>query len=245
MTATVSVPAPPKMSPRLEDLDFYRLFAACFSPPSAERFAWLSGAEFSALIRQLERQLARRAGRRERGKLPDYQSYEAAYLALFEVGLPGPAVPLLESAHTTRAVPQEIVLECVNFYDVLGLSPSRSGFPPDHLVTQLEFLAAVRYLRKNELDPAKGESLARLERDFLARHIMSWLPSAEKKLARLDPPVFPLLLRLLCKYAKEQLETIGGLDPREGVNLEGPAVQQREPGPDRPRIPQGQAGRAG
>jgi TorA maturation chaperone TorD len=208
MAGTLTAPAPPKPSPALEELDLYRLFAACFSAPSPERFAWLSGRRFRTLLKQLGEKLEVRTGHGQSRRLTDYPSYEAAYLALFEVGLSGPAVPLVESAHTSRAVPQEIVLECVNFYGVLGLSPSQSVFPPDHLVTQLEFLAAVRYLREREPDPGKAESLSRLERDFLARHILSWLPVAQKKLAKLDPPLFPCLLELLCRYASEQRNTL-------------------------------------
>lgn len=208
MTATLTASVPPKPSPTLEELDLYRLFAACFSPPSRERFAWFSGRDSSTLLMQLETKLEGRPRQHRSGRLSDYPSYEATYLALFEVGLPGPPVPLLESAHTSRAVPQEIVLECVNFYDVLGLHPSQSAFPPDHLVTQLEFLAAVRYLREHEADPGRAESLCRLERDFLTRHVLSWLPAAQKKLAKLDPPLFPFLLRLLCAYVREQLNTV-------------------------------------
>jgi TorA maturation chaperone TorD len=199
---------PPKKSLTLEELDLYRLFAACFSPPSPERFAWLSGKGFRGLLKQLERRLGGRPGQHRSDRLSDYPSYEATYLALFEVGLQGPAVPLLESAHTSRAVPQEIVLECVNFYDVLGLSPSRAAFPPDHLVTQLEFLAAAHYLGEREPDPGKAESLCRLERDFLARHILSWVPAAQKKLSELDPPLFPSLLRLLCMHTRERLNSL-------------------------------------
>jgi len=208
MDGTLIASTPRKPGPALDELDLYRLFAACFSAPSPERFAWLSGRSFRTLLKQLEEKLEGRPRRRLDGHLPDYPSYEAMYLALFEVGLSGPAVPLVESAHTSRAVPQEIVLECVNFYGVLGLEPSRSVFPADHLVTQLEFLAAVRYLREHEPDSGKAESLQRLERDFLARHLLSWLPAAQKKLAKLDPPLFPLLLHLLRRYAAQQLETI-------------------------------------
>jgi DMSO reductase family type II enzyme chaperone len=200
--------AAPKQTFALEDLDLYRLFAACFSSPSPDRFAWLTGRDFRTLLKQLEEKLEGRPASLPHGHLPDYPAYEAAYLALFEVGLSGPAVPLVESAHTSHTVPQDIVLECVNFYGVLGLQPSRSAFPPDHLVTQLEFLAAVRYLREHEADPGEAESLQRLERDFLTRHLLSWLPSAQKKLAKLDPPLFPRLLNLLCAYATQQLASI-------------------------------------
>ena len=204
-TATEARVLPGKTT-ALEGLDLYRVFAACFGSPSRERFAWLSGREFRTLLKQLASELAGVAGAASSG-FPSYEAYEAAYLALFEVGVPGPPVPLLESAHTERAVPQEIILECVNFYEVLGLHPSGSAFPADHLVTQLEFLAAVRYLREGKTDPAEVASLQRLENDFLERHVLSWLPAAQKKLAKLNPPVFPALLQLLIRYAARAKST--------------------------------------
>ena len=204
-TATAARVLPGKTT-ALAGLDLYRVFAACFGQPSRQRFAWLSGREFRTLLKQLASELEGVARAASSG-FPSYEAYEAAYLALFEVGVPGPPVPLVESAHTERAVPQEIILECVNFYEVLGLHPSGSAFPADHLVTQLEFLAAVRYLREGKTDTAEVASLQRLENDFLERHLLSWLPAAQKKLAKLNPPLFPLLLQLLIQYAARAKST--------------------------------------
>jgi len=91
---------------------------------------------------------------------------------------------------------------------VLGLRPSGSAFPADHLVTQLEFLAAARYLREGKTDPEEVSTLGRLEADFLERHLLSWLPGALKKLSTLDPPLFPQLLELVCAHARQQLASI-------------------------------------
>jgi DMSO reductase family type II enzyme chaperone len=194
--------------PPLARLDLYRFFAACFGQPSPERFAWLSGRKVRALLKELAAELeAERSAPRARA-FPNPSAYEAAYLALFEVGVPEPPVPLLESAHSHRAVPQEIVLECVNFYEVLGLRPSGSAFPPDHLVTQLEFLAAARYLRESKKNDDEVAALRRLEADFLERHLLSWLPAALKKLCALNPPLFPRLLGLLYAHARLQLASI-------------------------------------
>ena len=117
--------------------------------------------------------------------------------------MPGPPAPLLESSYSKSTAAQNIVLECVNFYDVLGLRPSGSAFPANHLVTQLEFLAAVRYVRDNEPVPERQEPLRRLERDFIERHVLNWLPSAQAKLDRLNPPLFPALLRALSGHLQE------------------------------------------
>jgi DMSO reductase family type II enzyme chaperone len=198
-----------RVAPLLADLDFYRVFAACFSHPSAERFAWLSGKECRVLLEGLGHHHGDRLPHSAARRFHDYSSYESAYIALFEVGVPEPPVPLLESANSHRQVPQEIVLECVSFYDVLGLHPSGSVFPTDHLVTQLEFLAVARYLREQANDTNKAESLRRLERDFIARHLLNWLPVAQEKLETANPPLFPMLLRSLTVYLKQQSVLLG------------------------------------
>ena len=197
----------------LAELDLYRVFVACFSHPSTERFAWLSGRECRVLLKKLVHPHEDRLLHSATWRFRDYSSYESAYIALFEVGVPGPPVPLLESANSHRQVPQEIVLECVNFYDVLGLRPSGSVFPTDHLVTQLEFLGAARYLRGHANDSDKEASLRRLERDFIERHLLNWLPVAEEKLQKARPPLFPMLLQSLVAYLKQQFVLLGTSEP--------------------------------
>ena len=201
------------VAPLLADLDLYRVFAACFNLPSTERFAWLSGRECRVLLKKLGHYHEDRLPHSATHRFRDYSSYESAYIALFEVGVPEPPVPLLESANSHRQIPQEIVLECVNFYDVLGLRPSGSVFPTDHLVTQLEFLAAARYLREQANDSGTEASLRRLERDFIQRHLLTWLPFALEKLEKADPPLFPMLLRSLTAYLNQQSVLLGPDDP--------------------------------
>jgi len=186
------------------EIDLFRLFAFCLGQPTQETFAWLSGKNSFELLKQLGRQLGAELKSSPQDQFSNYSDYEAAYIALFEVGVPEPPIPLLESAHSKRAVPQEIVLDCVNFYDVLGLRPSGTAFPADHLVTQLEFLAAVRFLRESESRTGNEDSLRRLERDFIHRHLLSWLPAAQEKLYQLHPPIFPTLLSLLTAYLNRE-----------------------------------------
>lgn len=201
-----------RIDPLLVEIDLYRVFATCFSHPTPDRFAWLTGRECLLLLNKLGQHHDDRMSVPVVVHFPDYSSYESAYIALFEVGVPEPPVPLLESANSQRQVPQEIVLECVNFYDVLGLRPSGSVFPTDHLVTQLEFLAAARYLREQANDTNREDSLRRLERDFIQRHLLKWLPVAQEKLEKANPPLFPILLRWLIAYLKQQSALLGTSD---------------------------------
>jgi len=203
MTAPTGTRERPEDVRAADELDPYRVFAWCFSHPSPERFAWVSGESCRALLGERGVRRGRRATADATWRFPDFESYEAAYIALFEVGVPGPPAPLLESSYSKSTAAQNIVLECVNFYDVLGLRPSGSAFPADHLVAQLEFLAAVRYLWDNEPVPERQEPLRRLERDFIDRHLSNWLPSAQAKLDGLNPPLFPALLRALSGHLQE------------------------------------------
>jgi TorA maturation chaperone TorD len=81
------------------------------------------------------------------------------------------------------------------------------------LVTKLEFLAAVRFLRVGTSNAEQASQLLRLERDFIERHLLSWLPAAQEKLEKLDPPVFPLLLSLLLSYIRAEFTFLTAPDP--------------------------------
>lgn len=189
-----------------DEVDLYRVLAHSLGLPTEERYAWLSRDDVMAALSLACERHGVRPGPRAR-TFSCYADYEASYLSLFEVGLPGPPLPLLESSHH-RAVPaQQIVLDCVNFYAVLGLSHRRST-PADHLVTQLEFLAAARFASAIA-DPQARAGLLRLERDFLDRHLLSWLPAAVARIRKLDPALFPSLLGLTQAFVADRAEILG------------------------------------
>jgi DMSO reductase family type II enzyme chaperone len=129
-----------------------------------------------------------------------YEQYESAYIALFDVGIPGPPVPLFESAHDKTHPAQEIALENTYFYEVLGLKSDPGRAVPDYLVTQLEFLAALRYTREHTSEESTAVSLARAETEFLERHLLNWLPTAKAKLGRTRAPGFSVMMTLLVQF---------------------------------------------
>lgn len=192
-----------------EQIDLFRFFAHAFDVPSVERFEWLQRPEMSALLQQLWDDLDCPGLYPGAGLFTDYDEYESTYVAVFEVGLPAPPVPLQETAHDDSNPTPQTVLENVDFYQVLGLNVDPARFAPDHLVTQLEFLSAVRFIRDNAPDPENRQSLVQLERDFIERHLLNWLPIAEEKLARENPPIFPVLLTLLLAFLRREHEAIG------------------------------------
>ena len=187
-----------------QQTDLYRFFALVFAPPSRQCFELLSQPALPEALQTLWQRLACE------GEFPgfewfaNYEEYESAYIALFDVGIPEPPVPLFESAHDKTHPAQEIALENTFFYDVLGLRSDQSQAVPDYLITQLEFLAALRYTSENASDEATAVSLARAEAEFLERHLLNWIPTAKAKLERTGAPGFTTLMALLARFLSQR-----------------------------------------
>jgi len=183
-----------------QENDLYRFFAFIFAPPTQECFGLLSQPALPEALRNLWQQL------KCEGEYPgfhwfaSYEQYESTYIALFDVGIPEPPVPLFESAHDKSHPAQEIALENTFFYEVLGLKSDPGRAVPDYLVTQLEFLAALRYTREHTSEESTAVSLARAETEFLERHLLNWLPAGKAKLARSNAPGFPVMMTLLVHF---------------------------------------------
>jgi len=186
------------------ELDLYRFFAFVFASPTPERFATLAQPTLKNSLADLWQQL------HGTSDLPDfvwferYEEYEATYIALFDVGIPEPPVPLFESGHDKTRPAQEIALENTWFHDAFGLKWDSRYAVPDYLITQLEFLAAVHYSLENARDIDASQSLAHLERDFLDRHVLNWVPAAAAKLNSISLSSFGLFLNLLVAYLRNR-----------------------------------------
>ena len=186
--------------------DLYRFFAVVFAPPTRECFDLLSQPGLPEALRNLWKQL------RCEGEYPGfewfatYEQYESTYIALFDVGIPEPRVPLFESAHDKTHPAQEIALENTYFYEVLGLKSDPGRAVPDYLVTQLEFLAALRYTCEHTWEEGTAVSLARAEIEFLERHLLNWVPTAKVKLDRINAPGFPVMMTLLMQFLSHMHE---------------------------------------
>ena len=180
--------------------DLYRFFAFVFAPPTQECFGLLSQPALPEALRNLWKQLECEGEFTGFEWFTSYEQYESAYIALFDVGIPEPPVPLFESAHDKSYPAQEIALENTYFYEVLGLKSDPSRAVPDYLVTQLEFLAALRYTCEHTSEESTAVSLARAETEFLERHLLNWLPAAKAKLDRTNAPGFPVMMTLLVQF---------------------------------------------
>jgi DMSO reductase family type II enzyme chaperone len=191
-----------------DQTDLYRCFAYLLARPTQERFVQLHGREFAASLAELWITLGCGGAFPGLGHFRSFEKYESAYISLFDVGVPEPPVPLVESGHYKSVPAQQTALENASFYEVLGLKADPALTFPDHLLTQLEFLAAVRYAGEQACDPECRANLERLERDFLQRHLLNWLPAAERKLRRLHPPIFPQLLTLLLHFLRQRFQVL-------------------------------------
>ncbi len=206
MTAASESPTSARLDS--EGIDLYRFFAFVFASPSPKRFDTLAQPTLKDSLAGLWRQL------RCTGDFPDfawfnsYEEYEATYIALFDVGIPEPPVPLFESAHDKTKPAQEIALENTWFYDALGLRWDSRCAVPDYLITQLEFLAAVHYTLENARDSATRRSLGKLEADFLSRHMLNWVPTADKKLSGVSPSGFSRLISLLAVFLQDRRDEL-------------------------------------
>jgi DMSO reductase family type II enzyme chaperone len=101
------------------------------------------------------------------------EDLRALHIRLFEAGAPQPQCPLIESAYVLNRPPGDVVLENKLFYQHFGLTVETRA-APDHLYTQLEFLAWLDHCL-SEGNP-DSESLARARREFAERHLAHWLP---------------------------------------------------------------------
>ena len=189
-------------------LDLYRFFAFVFSPPSPERYDTLAQPALKDSLAGLWQQLRCAGDFPEFAWFNSYEEYEATYIALFDVGIPEPPVPLFESAHDKTKPAQEIALENTWFYDTLGLKWDSRYAVPDYLITQLEFLAAVRYTLENAPGGATNQSLAQLETDFLSRHMLNWIPAAVARVNSASPSAFGPLMSLLLAFLRNRQDEV-------------------------------------
>jgi DMSO reductase family type II enzyme chaperone len=183
----------------------YQFLLAALEGPTPEQYRWMSGSDFAQALESLceSYSLTCPAG----PYTPEtFADHESRYLACFEVGLPGPPVPLLASHYNRREPVPRIIHEHILLYRRFGVQVRTGSLEPaDHLVNQLAFL-----LRLDELTQSgsvDAESLLRARHDLLTRHLVRWTPLAaavteEKHL----PPVYCVLLALLAAAVEQDRE---------------------------------------
>ncbi len=116
------------------------------------------------------------------------ETLEAEYLAAFEVGRDASPVPLFEGMHRGDLGRDGILEDLLRFYEFFDVKLSETDREyPDHLVTELEFLAWL-CLQEQAAEQKGGDaaSFRRAARDFLVRHLGAWLPAFRLRLEATD-----------------------------------------------------------
>lgn len=152
-------------------------------PPDPEQHARLVGESCAASWRYLAGLIPHLDDHLD---LPSqYPDFESRYIATFDVGIPTPQVPLLESHYNKRDPLPRILHENILFYQQFGLRlSSKSNESSDHLRHQLEFVSYLfSLLARIEAsdDAASRDQIVQIRQalgDYLSRHLLSWLPQA-------------------------------------------------------------------
>jgi DMSO reductase family type II enzyme chaperone len=113
-----------------------------------------------------------------------HEALAEEYLAAFEVGRDASPVPLFEGMHRGDLGRDGIFEDLLRFYEFFDVKLSESDRDyPDHLVTELEFVAWLCLQEQNaERDGGDANSFRRAARDFLGRHLAAWIPEFRRRL---------------------------------------------------------------
>jgi DMSO reductase family type II enzyme chaperone len=176
--------------------DVYRFLRSALTAPTPEQHVWLSDERFAPTLEALcgSFDLPCPAGPLVPAGFADHQS---RYLACFEVGMPGPPVPLVASHYNQREPVPRIIHEHILFYRTFGVQlPADCLEQADHLVHQLAFLIHLDRLLID--DTFAATSILRARHDFLSRHLVRWVGAAARAAEEKHlPPLYCSLLDVL------------------------------------------------
>lgn len=108
------------------------------------------------------------------------KEYEVEFISLFEVGMGGAPCPL-HSGHYVRDR-MKTMEETLRFYRFFNYQPDRSADRfPDHINFELQFMALLADAgEKAALTGGDIMSPLLAQRDFISRHLASWLPEMSR-----------------------------------------------------------------
>jgi DMSO reductase family type II enzyme chaperone len=186
----------------------YLLLGRAFAFPTPEIHADLQGDLQGAIERAVGTLPVQLNGTRLPMVSLSPEELEAWYLAAFEVGDGGrPPCSLYEGFHRPEVSRQDILQELLRFYECFGvrLKETERDFP-DHLITELEFLAALSQAEAAALQAGRDPGpFRRAAADFLERHLTAWVPAlhakiGEKSLGEWYEAASKLIADLACKH---------------------------------------------
>ena len=161
-----------------------------FGAPGVEQWARLSAPETGKAWTALAERLG---GPRKLALPATAAAYETSFIAAFDAGAPHPPVPLIESHYNKKEPVPRILHENILFYQTFGLRlREQSNETSDHLRHQLEFVGHLYRMEATELHGRSDlDILGQIRagrRDFLERHLMTWLPTAAEKASHAPEP---------------------------------------------------------
>ncbi len=166
--------------------EIYLFLARAFAYPEQGFVDLLGSAEgaggLSGLLASLPFQLA---WTDELQSSSTWENLEAEYIEKFDVGNhQTPPCSLHEGVIRGNVTRVEAFTDLLRCYDYFGvkLSESQRRYP-DYLGVQLEFMAFLGH-KVTQLERDGGDSvpLLRAQRDFLERHLLSWVPLLREKI---------------------------------------------------------------
>lgn len=116
------------------------------------------------------------------------EELEAEYIAAFETGVGKAPLSLYEGQNRPDLGRDGILQELLRYYEYFDAHLNQDDREyPDHLVTELEFLAWLCLQEHAALrDGRDAEPFRRAVRDFLERHLAAWLPEFRRRLEATD-----------------------------------------------------------
>ncbi|MEW6439983.1 MAG: molecular chaperone TorD family protein [bacterium] len=176
----------------------YLLLCSSFAYPDASFCESLAGGELAAAARELMRSLPytvpeagrELAGLEEAAGQARAEDVQIEFVRLFEAGIGGPPCALVEGMYDRDR--KEVMKELILFYNHFGLSYAEGDQAerPDHICLETEFLHYLTFKEVHALQCGKDPAAyRRAQRDFLARHPLSWIGKASDKLGRISENV--------------------------------------------------------
>ncbi len=165
--------------------------ARAFAYPERELIDLLGSAEgargLSGLLASLPFELAWSDEPKQLERSSPWKALEAEYIAKLDIGNhQTPPCSLHEGAirpNVTRVATFTDLLRCYDYFGV-NLSENRRRYP-DYLGVQLEFMAFLGHkVTQVEEDGGDSVPLRRAQRDFLERHLLSWIPLLNERIER-------------------------------------------------------------
>jgi len=132
---------------------------------------------------------------------PDLIELQAEYIRLFISTPTRQLAPPYASCYLSRSrlLNQEAAQEALNYYREVGVEPKSSTEPPDHIATELAFVAHL-------IDHGHVTLLSR----FLEGHLLKWYPRFFSLLLQLEPPLWYRQLGKVTGALLEKIHQKGG-----------------------------------